>query len=234
MIIPNIYSEIPRLTLSELHAAERVAALEHVYDFLPGGDSGKPLLPWARMSRAVLARDGYSCRICGKSSLKSFTTSSKTRNVHFDVQVHHIVPRKESGSDSFLNLITLCESCHHKTFKNGYAGLPKGERSLEDFSTRMSFGVPEEYAIKSERSTRCRLIDYARSYMQASGTYEIIGMEGSVLDIPSISIEMSKISEFAGYFEKVYGANSYIRVKAMGTRSGLVRIFIDSEGKPIL
>ena len=103
MNIPNIYSEIPRLTLSELHAAERVAALEQVYDFLPGGDSGKSLLPWARMSRAVLARDSYSCRICGKSSLKSFTTSSKTRNVHFDVQVHHIVPRKE-----VINMLKGC------------------------------------------------------------------------------------------------------------------------------
>ena len=234
MNIPELYSEIPRLTATELHVAERVAGLEHVYDFLPGGDSGKSLLSWSKMSRAVLARDSYSCRICGKSSLKSFTTSSNTRNVHFDVQVHHIVPRKESGSDSFLNLITLCESCHHKTYKNGYAGLPKSERSLEDFSTKMSFGVPEDYAIKSNNSTRCRLIDYDRSYMQASGTYEIIGMEGSLLDIPSISIEMSKISEFTGYFEKVYGANSYIKVKAIGTRSGLVRIFIDSEGKPIL
>ncbi|MGC8516011.1 MAG: HNH endonuclease [Thermoplasmata archaeon] len=234
MNIPNIYSEIPRLTVSELHAAERVAGLEHVYDFLPGGDSGKSLLPWAKMSRAVLARDSYSCRICGKSSLKSFTSSSNTRNVHIDVQVHHIVPRKDSGSDSFLNLITLCESCHHKTYKNGYAGLPKSERSLEDFSTKMSFGVPEDYAIKSDSSTRCRLIDYARSYMQASGTYEIMGMEGTVLDIPSISIEISEIPEFARYFEKVYGAKSYISVKAIGTRTGLVRIFMDSESKLIL
>jgi|YelNatPaOPRAMG01_1025707.scaffolds.fasta_scaffold00402_34 hypothetical protein len=234
MNIPNLYSEIPRLTVSELHAAERVAGLEHVYDFLPGGDSGKSLLPWAKMSRAVLARDSYSCRICGKSSLKSFTSSASMRNVHLDVQVHHIIPRKDSGSDSFMNLITLCESCHHKTFKNGYAGLPPVERSLEDFSTRMNFGVPEEYAVKSDKSTKSRLIDYARSYVQESGAYEIIEVEGSSLEVSSVAIEMNEISEFARYFEKVYGAKSYISVKARGTRSGLLRIFIGSDGKPVL
>ena len=234
MNIPDLYSEIPRLTATELHVAERVAGIEHVYDFLPGGDSGKSLLPWARMSRAVLARDSYSCRICGKSSLKTFTSSVKSKNVHLDVQVHHIIPRKDSGSDSFLNLITLCESCHHKTFKNGYAGLPAIERSLEDFTTRMSFAVPEDYAIKINGSTRCRLIDHARSFMPASGAYEIIEMEGSVLDVPSVSIETSKINEFSKYFEKEYGAKSYITVRATGTRTGILRIFIDSEGNPVL
>ncbi|MCL4452086.1 MAG: HNH endonuclease [Candidatus Thermoplasmatota archaeon] len=234
MNIPNLYSEIPRLTLSELHAAERIAGIEHVYDFLPTGDSGKSLLPWAKMSRAVLARDSYSCRICGKSSLKTFTSSGNSKNVHLDVQVHHITPRKDSGSDSFLNLITLCESCHHKTFKNGYAGLPPVERSLEDFTKRMSFVVPEDYAIKSQGCTRCRLIDHARSFMPASGAYEIIEMEGSVLDVPSVSIELSEINEFSKYFEREYGAKSYISVRAIGTRTGLQRIFIDSEGKPVL
>jgi cytochrome c553 len=234
MKIPNLYSEIPRLTLSELHAAARIAGVEHVNDFLPGGESGNSLLPWARMSRAVLARDSYSCRICGKSSLKSFNSSTNMRNVHFDVQVHHIVPRKNSGSDSFLNLITLCESCHHKTFKNKYAGLPAAEKSLEEFSSRMSFGVPYEDSIKSNERTRCRLIDYARSYINDSSEYEIIEVEGSMLDVSSVSIERSEVPEFAGYFEKYYDAKAYFSAKAIGTKSALLRIFIDSTGKPIL
>ena len=51
--------------------------------------------------KAVILRDGYKCMECGKSNCK--------------LEVHHIKPRRLSGSNTLSNLITLCETCHQKT-----------------------------------------------------------------------------------------------------------------------
>lgn len=49
----------------------------------------------------VLFRDGHTCQHCkGKSGDKV-------------LNVHHIVQRKDGGSNAPSNLITLCETCHH-------------------------------------------------------------------------------------------------------------------------
>lgn len=50
---------------------------------------------------ATILRDGC-CMECGKSNIK--------------FEVHHITPRKNGGSDTLRNLITLCPKCHQKTF----------------------------------------------------------------------------------------------------------------------
>ena len=51
--------------------------------------------------KAVILRDGCKCMECGKSNCK--------------LEVHHIKPRRLSGSNTLSNLITLCETCHQKT-----------------------------------------------------------------------------------------------------------------------
>lgn len=45
----------------------------------------------------VKARDGYKCRNCGSSE---------------NLEVHHDKQRKDGGSDSPCNLVTLCHECH--------------------------------------------------------------------------------------------------------------------------
>lgn len=45
----------------------------------------------------ALVRDGRRCRICGESRA---------------VDVHHITPRAQGGSDDASNLITLCPTHH--------------------------------------------------------------------------------------------------------------------------
>ncbi|MGD9562899.1 MAG: HNH endonuclease [Pyrinomonadaceae bacterium] len=44
-----------------------------------------------------MRRDSYRCRACRK----------RTRG-----QVHHVVPRRNGGTNHFSNLITLCGRCH--------------------------------------------------------------------------------------------------------------------------
>ena len=51
--------------------------------------------------KAVILRDGCKCKECGKSNT--------------GLEVHHIKPKRLSGSNTLGNLITLCNKCHQKT-----------------------------------------------------------------------------------------------------------------------
>ena len=54
-------------------------------------------LGYANVKAYVKARDGFTCQSCGS---------------HEHLEVHHIIQRKDGGSDRPANLITLCERCH--------------------------------------------------------------------------------------------------------------------------
>lgn len=51
--------------------------------------------------KAVILRDGCKCMECGKSNCR--------------LEVHHIKPRRNNGSNTMSNMITLCSKCHNKT-----------------------------------------------------------------------------------------------------------------------
>ena len=54
--------------------------------------------------RAVIMRDKCTCMNCGVSGVA--------------LEVHHITPRRENGSNTVGNLITLCSYCHEKITGN--------------------------------------------------------------------------------------------------------------------
>lgn len=54
---------------------------------------------WSSRRKKVLERDGYKCANCGEPD---------NRNL----EVHHIVPLKDGGSNKLSNLKTLCLDCH--------------------------------------------------------------------------------------------------------------------------
>ena len=54
-------------------------------------------LGYANVKAYVKARDNYTCWAC---------------SAHEPLHVHHIIQRKDGGSDRPANLITLCERCH--------------------------------------------------------------------------------------------------------------------------
>lgn len=60
-----------------------------------------PQKGWYNVKAYVLARDGYKCQRKEKG-----VKHSKT------LHVHHIVHRKDGGSNSTTNLIALCKDCH--------------------------------------------------------------------------------------------------------------------------
>lgn len=62
---------------------------------------------WSRIRLAVLERDGYACVLCGK------TAPSR-------LHVHHILKRRDGGTNHHDNLLTVCPSCHMKADRELY------------------------------------------------------------------------------------------------------------------
>lgn len=77
------------------HALKYPAVLTNKWLYQRGTNFG-----FANTKAFVLDRDGYTCQYCfGKS---------KDHRLH----VHHIIFRKNGGSDDESNLIVLCKTCH--------------------------------------------------------------------------------------------------------------------------
>lgn len=120
----NPFKDIPMADPFHLQYVSEKFGVSRIQDFSPEGDRSGDNLPWNRISQAVLLRDNFQCRVCERSELGAVPGSAGFQKIHFSLEVHHIIPRKDKGSDSFRNLITLCEECHRKTFSNGYSGIP--------------------------------------------------------------------------------------------------------------
>lgn len=61
---------------------------------------------WMKLRKVIIARDGGRCKKCGRTT---------------GLEVHHITPVREDGSDEPENLITLCGVCHKEweVFEDG-------------------------------------------------------------------------------------------------------------------
>lgn len=60
-------------------------------------------VPTPKLRMAMLKRDEYRCRICGRRA---------ERYVDIELHVHHIRPHSQRGPTHPDNLITLCHTCH--------------------------------------------------------------------------------------------------------------------------
>lgn len=61
---------------------------------------------WGAIRRAVLERDGYQCRICGRDGAE------------VQLHVHHV--DRDRRHNSGRNLVTLCRGCHAQVHSEGY------------------------------------------------------------------------------------------------------------------
>jgi 5-methylcytosine-specific restriction endonuclease McrA len=76
-------------------------------------------LVWQKLQSAILRRDKYRCQDCGLDfkgrRRKVFDAGLKKGRGGYrqeSLEVHHIIPRFEGGSDHPGNLKTLCPRCH--------------------------------------------------------------------------------------------------------------------------
>lgn len=65
-----------------------------------GGPSRTSTPQWRRLRREVVARDGNHCSRCGESGERR------------PLQLDHIVPVAEGGTDTLANARLLCTPCH--------------------------------------------------------------------------------------------------------------------------
>lgn len=56
---------------------------------------------WSQIRQDVLDRDQHTCQLCG--------AEGKSK-----LHIHHILKRKNGGTDHYDNLLTVCPKCHFK------------------------------------------------------------------------------------------------------------------------
>jgi 5-methylcytosine-specific restriction endonuclease McrA len=61
---------------------------------------GRPPAPiWDVLRRAVLRRDDWHCVGCGKRK---------------PLDIHHVWPLSQGGSNRLMNMVALCRDCHQR------------------------------------------------------------------------------------------------------------------------
>ena len=231
-LIENVLKDIPKLPPSRISSVSAEFGISKVSDFSPEGDRISKSVSWSNISLAVLARDDYSCRICGKSSLSQVDNATVFRKIHFELEVHHIIPRKDGGSDSFANLITLCEECHKKTFSRGYSGIPAGkEIDLFSFEKNILFAVPPDYSTSLNRGCRIAVLrDYERVFDQEENRYRVVSVTNSKMKVTVIPVTMEEYREIVSMLVIEHDVKDYITVWAyMNGKESQIRVLCDSR-----
>ena len=101
----------------------------------PWGYQKGPQYGFENVKAAVRARDHHTCQLCGKTGGK--------------LQVHHIQPRSQGGTDISENLVTLCAKCHAAV----HAGTLKGQKKKKaaELSGRPASGLKHATQMNSIR-----------------------------------------------------------------------------------
>ncbi|HKJ96397.1 MAG TPA: HNH endonuclease [Thermoplasmataceae archaeon] len=237
LIQNNPYKEVPKLPESRLEEISGISRITEVADFDPAGDSSGRSMKWPMASKAVLIRDNYSCRICGRSELSNFSTADQYNKLHLAVQVHHIVPRKDGGKNTFRNLITLCEECHRKTFSNDYSGLPvSGQTTIYKFEKKVNLCVRREWVERFHNvPAPGKLRDYVRAFDSSSSRYRIAARKGESVPIFVAQLGVSHYKDLCEIARTEANAADYVTLYAE-TESGKekVRFFLTEDGELIV
>lgn len=232
----SVYKDIPRLPEVRLRDVSGTFGIAVVEDFDPGGDREGKSVPWPNISKAVLVRDDYRCRICGRGTFSTVNSADQYDKVHFDLEVHHIVPRKDGGTDTFRNLITLCSACHHATFGNSYSGVPvKRERDLFSFERRIYLILPPD-CIRSYRGNLLNgtLRDYMRVFDQEELRSRVIPSRGGKINISGIVVTVEEYRKVAKNIMETVDVSDFITMMAsFAGNEEKCRFFIDSRGSII-
>lgn len=87
------YSPAEKIRKAAARERERIEAVQTAEEYY------EQILYQSKIRQLVLDRDGNTCQICHK-----IATSA--------LHVHHILKRKEGGTDHLDNLLTVCSRCH--------------------------------------------------------------------------------------------------------------------------
>lgn len=225
--------DIPLVRIRRLRETEEKYRILGVTDFSPLGDREGLEYQWQLISSAVMFRDNYSCRVCNLSRLTGIHGNKAWKRMHLDVQVHHIIPRKDGGNSNFRNLITLCESCHRKTFSTNYTGIPvRDVIPLEKFNQKIPVIVPQHIEIESPRVIS-KIDEISVIQDDNKGILQAVREYGSSANLPVTLLNEREFSEILKYIHEKEGA-SYITLPETFGNTGYIRAFTDRDGKIII
>lgn len=96
---------------------------------------------------ACLMRDGYQCQQCHKR--------------HCRLEAHHLVYREYGGKDTLDNVLTLCQSCHHKLHQGKLTLKVKGVSGhLDQIAQRTMQGKTYLYATLGKQTRLSTVFGY--------------------------------------------------------------------------
>lgn len=228
--------DIPSISLKRIREVTQNFKIMQVEDFDPDGDSRGEEYSWNTISPAVLFRDNYSCRVCGKASFERVRSEKEFNKIHFGLQVHHIVPRKENGKSNFRNLITLCEECHHRTFSNGYSGVPLHDNpTLENFNERLIVAATADMISDVDAPIwNVQLREMARVFDESRSQYRIFRTEGSSVNFRFPVIPRTEFMKLLRTLTDKGIVHSYTTLKGMSNRKEIyVKVFTDADNSLI-
>lgn len=67
---------------------------------------------WKEVRGKALCRDRYTCQECGYHGNDDVITYGDKVDGKRSLVAHHIKPKKQGGTDSLENLVTVCAPCH--------------------------------------------------------------------------------------------------------------------------
>lgn len=92
--LADIFMPVPSTSLGPLGAPVTISMVE---------EQARNHAPTPKLRMQVLKRDGFRCRVCGRSP---------SNHVDIELHVHHIRPWANGGLTLTPNLVTLCHTCH--------------------------------------------------------------------------------------------------------------------------
>lgn len=100
---------------------------------------------WRRIRQVVLYRDGHRCQRCA-------TPDTPGNRLH----VHHVVARREGGTDTLSNLVTLCALCHPQVERDSPATCLPGRLAEGRLATRLAKRGAMEESVERARGAEVR------------------------------------------------------------------------------
>ena len=105
------------------------------------------------LRKAAILRDGGKCKMCGKSNC--------------ELQVHHIIPRRENGADTIYNLITLCSGCHDSIKGNEGNFIALFQKKIKGKNIRFDYA---QHVMQGKQWLRAQLSKIAELEITDGGT----------------------------------------------------------------
>lgn len=113
------------------HPCHQVRKVDGLPPILPKAERARPRHPGTAMKRALVARDGWHCRLCGiplvRAEVRRALTAAYPRAARWDgrfetqqhrglqvmwLQYDHVVVHSRGGETSLNNLVVTCPACN--------------------------------------------------------------------------------------------------------------------------